>query len=772
MEEGTLIRDFAILIGSAGAFGILFHLLRLPLLLGYIVSGLVIGPHFFFSSYIQNYDTLKQFGELGVIFLMFYVGLEFNLVKLRKAIGPSFIAVALQAMFMIFVGINVAKFLGWSGLNGIFLGSLLSFSSTMVTIPLLRDLKLLNSYPAQLSMGILILEDMAAILVLIVLSGVASTGQFDWPAMMRTGFFVGVFISMVFVIGRLMGSRMARLLKRFSSMELLAVVATGFVLIFGELSNKFHFSVELGAFLAGSVLSQSVIATQIEKATESLRDVFCAMFFVTVGMLIDPIAISSNWVVILVVSVIALFAQIFVCTVGLILAGEQPESAFKGAVYKSQIGEFSFIIASLGLSLGVVDSGLMSLAVGVSVCTITASSILTKNADKLYNRVKKLVPKALSNFGDFYYKLIHVAQIELNKNKLLKDSKGLLGKIIFYLLLSVGLMFVSAYSSYWIQVHPLKLVDRYEQWIILGIWIATAFIVMPIFTGVIKNIDAIIGKILVSVFKEDFSQEQRGDGTFRLVRHVIVSLVTLLFGLIFISTSAQYFPRGYTLVTFVFLLGIQFLFFRKRLAEFNSKFEHLFQETFIAEVQEKDEEYRNALIQKMQEKYPWSVQIKNYSLPKDSLHVGERIRDLKIRQKTGTTIVAISRGGYTSYSPMPETVLFPEDKILLLGESEQLDKAIKLLDEEAKDTLPLNQRVEFAIDNYCVTGTSPLIGQKISDTELRSNYGVNIVGIQRHQEKIVTPEVSTVLEKGDLLILMGSKSAIDKLKESELTVKV
>lgn len=772
MEKATLIRDFAILLGSAGIAGVVFHLLRLPLLLGYILSGLIIGPHLWFSSYISNYDALHQLGELGVIFLMFYVGLEFNLEKLRKAIGPSIVAVVLQVVFMTTIGILLAKFLGWSGLNGLFLGSLMSISSTMVTIPLLKDLKLFDTHPAQLSMGILILEDLVTIIILIVLSSMASTGTLDWGALVRTGFFVGAFVSMTFVIGRLMGSKMAVLLNKFSSAELIAVVASGFVLVFGELSNKVNFSIELGAFLAGSVLSQSVIAHQVEKITEPLRDVFCAMFFVSIGMMIEPGAILNHWGTILVVSVISLCAQVTLCTVGLMLSGENSKDAFRGGLYKAQIGEFSFIIASLGLSLGVVEKSLMSIAVGMAVCTIIGCSITTKNADRLYNFFGRLMPKALVNFAEFYYKLIHVAKMELNKNRVWKECKIHLGKIVIYFLLLVGMMVLSSYVSWTILTSDIKWIDKSEKWWILGVWCCSAFIIAPTFIGVLKNIDAIISKVMDSTLSDIDAISQSSGATTKLVKHVVVSVVTLVFGMIFIALSSQFFPKGYALSAFLILSGIQLLFFRKRLADSNVRMERLFQETFIAEVHEKDEEFRNVMLQKIKEKYPWNILIKNYTLPKTSLYVGSRISDVKIRQRTGTTIVAISRGGYTSYSPMPDTVLFPEDKMLLLGEQEQLDNAIKILDEEDPDAVTENQRVEFAIDNYCITAANPMIGKTIAETGIRSKYGVNIIGIQRNMQKIVTPKASMILEKGDVLLLTGPRQAINNLQESELTVAV
>jgi K+/H+ antiporter YhaU regulatory subunit KhtT len=196
----------------------------------------------------------------------------------------------------------------------------------------------------------------------------------------------------------------------------------------------------------------------------------------------------------------------------------------------------------------------------------------------------------------------------------------------------------------------------------------------------------------------------------------------------------------------------------------------MFQETIIAEVQEKDDEYRNTVLQKAKERYPWSAQIKNFRLPKNSVYVGQKISELKIREKTETTIVAISRSGYTCYSLSPDAVLFPDDQLLLMGEAEQIEKAVELFNEEAAEGLRLAaNRVEFSIDNYCITPASDFVGKTIAATEIRSRFGVNIAGIQRQGEKITIPKPSLALEKDDILILTGPKQAIEKLKESELT---
>ncbi|MDR0590821.1 MAG: cation:proton antiporter [Puniceicoccales bacterium] len=770
MEDGGLIRDFAILIATAGIAGFIFHLLRLPLLLGYILSGLVIGPHLFFSQYIQNYDILHQFGELGVIFLMFYIGLEFNLDKLRRTLGPCLLAVIFQTVWMMFVGILSAKFLGWSGLNGLFLGALMAISSTMMTIPILKEQGALNAHFAQLSVGILILEDFVAILLLVVLSGISMSGFFEWKAVEQVIFLVGVFVVMVFVIGRFFGAKISTLLEKMSSPELLVLVAVGLALFLGELAEKMHFSAELGAFLAGSILSQSVIAHKIEEATESLRSIFCAIFFVAIGMLIDPVRISEHWCAIIFISFLATAAQVFVCWFGLYLSGEEPKTSFYASIYKAQIGEFSFVIAALGNSLGVTDPSLMTLAVGISICTIVFSSLLRKYIDPLYGILQRMVPKAVSSMGNFYGNFLRLAKMKVEKMTLLQEAKGFILHLIWYFLMLVGLMSLASYVSYLVRSNTFSVLSGYEMPTIIGIWGLSAFIIMPIFVGVVKNIGSVISLILDKIFSSvDGIEHQDDSRSIRVIRHVILSIVLLFFGIIFVSVSSNYLPTGYPLTVFALLSIGQGIFGWRELLKSNSRFERMFRETFIAEVHEKDDEYRNAVLQKARERYPWSVQIKNYRLPRNSIHVGKKISGLQLRESTKATIVAVSRSGYTCYSPSPDAILFPDDQLLLIGEAEQIEAAVKFLGTESGEAVHLSGRVEFAIDNYCITPTSEFLGKTIAATGIRSRFGVNIAGIQRGGEKITTPAASMVLEKDDILILTGPKHAVEKLKELELT---
>jgi K+/H+ antiporter YhaU regulatory subunit KhtT len=330
-------------------------------------------------------------------------------------------------------------------------------------------------------------------------------------------------------------------------------------------------------------------------------------------------------------------------------------------------------------------------------------------------------------------------------------------------------MGLSSYISHLVQSNTFAITLGHEMLAIITVWGAATFVIMPIFAGVVKNIDAIISLVLDKIFTSIDHVGNQANRSIHVIRHVVLSIVLLFFGIIFVSVSSNYLPTGYPLTVFALLSIGQGLFGWRELLKSNNRFERMFRETFIAEVQEKDDEYRNTVLQKAKEKYPWSAQIKNYRLPKNSIHIGRKISELQIREKTGTTIVAVSRSGYTCYSPSPDAIVFPDDQLLLMGEADQIEAAIQFLGEEVADPVRLASRVEFAIDHYCITPASAFLGKTIATTEIRSRFGVNIAGIQRNGEKITVPSPSMILEKDDILMLTGPKLAIEKLKESELT---
>jgi CPA2 family monovalent cation:H+ antiporter-2 len=765
MEEITLIQDLAILTATAGTAGIVAHYLRIPLLLSYILSGMLIGPHCPFFPSIRDTGTIKELSELGVVLLMFYIGLEFNLEKLSRAIGPSFLAIVFQTVAMLFLGQMLAPLLGFGGVGGLFLGGLLCVSSTMIAVSMIRSKNAMDRNYAQLAIGMLILDDMVAILMLVVLSGIGLTGYFQWEAVGKVTFLVGIFVAMVFFIGRLLAARIARVLDRIGSSELLIVMSIGFLLVIVNLAARLHFSSELGAFLAGSVLSQSVIAEKIEHMSEPIRYIFCSAFLVSIGMLIEPSYLAEHWFLILCMTGLILFTMVSVCWFGLFLSGEESKSAFFAAICKSQIGEFSFIIASLGMSYGVADSRLMSLAVSISIGSILLSTLLNQHSEEVYQKISQKIPRSVRSLGEFYQRLRQRAQTEFRRNELLQLLKKPLLQTGLMFLLLVGSLGVSSYLSNRIHQKSFPLFQEHLGLWSLGLWTLAACISMPVFAGIVRNLRQIIS-LLFQRLTAEITLNERGQRVRRALESFVSGLALLLFGGAFLATASPYLPGGLSLLVFLALCSILCAFAWKQLLQINNRMEVLFLKSFNQELKHQEATERQKILEKIQKRHPWEVEMETFTLPRSSAHIGESIRELEIRRLTGVSIVAITRSGYTSYQLDPQDILFPNDQLLLLGEKRQIEAAKALLSQR-ESTAPRRSGESLELEHLLVDAQHPFVGKTIGDTQLREQHGINIVGIQRRGSHIVTPDVSTPLESNDILLLAGPKSVLEKMLAAE-----
>lgn len=382
MDHG-IIQDLGWLMVSAALAAVVFQRLRQPVILGYILAGVLLGPGSFFPSPLHELENINELAELGVLFLMFYIGLEFNPDRLRAVFAPALLALILQTSLMMFLAMQAGQWLGWGPVQSLFFGGILSISSSMVTIKLIRDKGQLNRPFAELTVGILILEDILAIIVLVVLTGVAVNGTFEWDAVGKVTFLVGIFVVAAFVLGKLLAPRVIGMLHRFGTDETIILFTIGLILGVSLLAARMEFSMALGGFVAGAILSKSSLAHEIENLTEPLRNFFSALFFVSVGTFVDLRGLMDFWLPIVLLTLLMMSGKFFACWLGMVLAGQKPEVSTRASLAKVQIGEFSFVIASLGLSYGVIEPGLKAIAYGVAILSIS----LTPAANLLQARI-------------------------------------------------------------------------------------------------------------------------------------------------------------------------------------------------------------------------------------------------------------------------------------------------------------------------------------------------------------------------------------------------
>ncbi len=752
---------------AAAGVALLFQRLRLPIILGYILAGLLIGPNLFAGGLVSDAHTVEELAELGVIFLVFYLGLQFNIGRLQRILAPAGMALLLQTLFMMVLGLQSASFLGMSSLNGLFLGALLAISSSMVTVAALRARNEMQMPRAQLAVGILIGEDILAVLLLVILSGVAVEGRLLAGTVWLSILAVGVFVTSVFVIGKLAAPRVLATLEKFGNMETITLFAVAMTLGVAALAMQVDLSVALGAFLAGSILSQCSIAKELEHTTEPMLNVFGAVFFVAIGMKVQPMVLLDNVGMIIVLAVLVVLGKIASCWFGLYLSGQPSKPAFCAAVAKAQIGEFSFIIAALGQRLGVVDDRLMTFAVGVALLSILSTPILMTRSESAYDWMSARMPRPLQLAGQFYRNLQKNVTESLGRNAFVKLIRRPVLQVIFYFFLINGVVILAYFGAQQVE----RVADpAYATLMLVGVWALTAVVSLPLLIAVIRNLNAIVMLMMDATFSASAGQTFR-QGRLRGVLGVLVQvLVFAAFGAVFLAAATPYFPTGATLVVFVALIALLGVVFWRQMIRFNSRMEWMFMDTLNAEVRSKADERREATMREIAKKYPWPVHVRTVKLPPDAAVAGYRIADLDLRERTGVNIVGLSRSQIVHYDPSPNTPLFPGDRLYLFGEASQMAEAAALLEATAdpNDESRPNAGATFNVQKLLVGHGSPLVGETLAGAELRKRHGISVLGIQRGDRKITAPPPEELMEIGDVLLVMGDPKAIERLQTSSL----
>jgi len=380
MHAVTFLQDLAVVMIVAGLVTVMFHRFKQPVVLGYIIAGVIIGPHTPPYALIHDEDTIRTLSELGVILLMFSLGLEFSLRKLKQVGGTALIAALLEILLMVWVGYEIGQWFGWGTMNSIFLGAMLSISSTTIIVKALAELGKGKEPFAQLILGILIIEDILAIAMIALLSGIAMTGALHVAEVGKTLGKLSIFLVSALVLGLLVVPRLLTYVARFRSNEMLLVTVLGLCFGFSLLAVKLGYSVALGAFLIGAVIAESREIHRVEKMIEPVRDMFSAIFFVAIGLLIDPGMLVRHWLPIVVITIAVVAGKVVTCTFGTFVGGHDTRSALRTGMGLAQIGEFSFIIASLGLTLKVTSDFLYPIGVAVSAITTLLTPYLIKIA--------------------------------------------------------------------------------------------------------------------------------------------------------------------------------------------------------------------------------------------------------------------------------------------------------------------------------------------------------------------------------------------------------
>ncbi|SNR74403.1 transporter, CPA2 family [Methylobacillus rhizosphaerae] len=440
MHAAAFIQDLAVIMLVAGMVTILFHRMKQPVVLGYILAGLILGPHTPPFSLVHDNHTIEILAELGIVFLMFSLGLEFSLRKLRAVGATAVVAASVEIIVMVWLGYEIGSHFGWKPMDSIFLGAMLAISSTTIIVKALDELNMKHERFAQMIFGVLIVEDILGIGIIALLSGIAATGHVSTMDAAITISNLTLFMVVALVLGIIFVPKLLEYVASFKRDEMLLITILGLCFGFCLLVMKLDYSIALGAFMIGAIMAESRRIRAIERLIMPIRDMFSAIFFVAIGLMLDPAIIIEHAKPVMVVIVAIIFGKIFACTLGTMAAGNDGRTSLRVGMGLSQIGEFSFIIASLGLTLGVTSSFLYPIAVAASVITTLTTPYLIKAADPLSNKLARNLPGKISQFFRLYRNW-------LDSNSHAPDSDGaILAGIYRKLLLQVfvNLCMVSA----------------------------------------------------------------------------------------------------------------------------------------------------------------------------------------------------------------------------------------------------------------------------------------------------------------------------------------
>lgn len=669
-ENLIFLQDLATVLLVAGVVTVVFHWIRQPVVLGYILAGLIVGPYTTIPVHIHNEQTVRLMSELGVILLMFSLGLHFSLRMLAQVGATAFLAATLEIVVMIGLGYGIGRAFGWKPIDSLFLGAILSISSTTIIVKALGELGLLKEKFAHLVFGILIVEDILAVAMLALLSGLGPTGSLPLGEVFWTLGKLGVFLATVLVFGLLLVPWLLRHVNRLKSEETLLVIALGLCFGVSLLAMKLGYSVALGAFLIGAVVAEARERGKIETLITPVRDLFSAVFFVAIGMLIQPRMLVTYAVPILVITAAVVVGKVVSCALGTFLAGNNARTSLKVGMGLAQIGEFSFIIAQLGLERKVTSEFLYPIAVTVSAITTLLTPYLIRSSDGLAAVASRVAPRPLTNVAGLYGRWV----AGLSNVRRGGPVWPLLRKWAVQIALNLALMtgiFVAAAA---VARGAESLWPRLPAWVggpQAVLWLAAMLLSLPLLVVTLRKLRAVALVLAEATVARAGSKEntEAVRGTIALTIRTVVSAGIFLWLLLLSLAVMPPWPIFLVLIAAVLAVAAaRWRSFERVYAAAQAALKDTLTEQPAAHA---DDAPLATLLRE--------AEVASVEVGPASAAGGRLIRELQLRTRTGASAVGIERAGANIVNPGPDEELLPGDRVVLLGRRDQLDAARAVL---------------------------------------------------------------------------------------------
>ena len=738
----------------AGAAGWICRKIGLSVVVGYLAAGIIIGPHTPPFQLVEDKARVEMLAQFGLVFLIFSIGMGLSLGRLQRLGMSVAVATAIGAVLVL----NAAQFfgaaLGWSATQSLFLAAMLMVSSSAIIAKVLEELNASHERSGQLALGITVLEDVVAVVMLTVLTSViefggAAGGASIWATLGK----LGAFIVFLLFLSVMIVPKLLRHLSREGAVELRTLLLAGLLFALAWLAAKAGYSTALSAFVLGAIVAGTRYKPEIERGFEALRQIFGAVFFVAIGMLVDVKLLPTAWPLILGVTALVLVVRPLACAVGLMAVGNSDREALRAGFSLTPIGEFSFIMAQMGVSAGVVPESFYAVAVGICLTTSLAAPVVTRRAEPWANWLADRKPKFLRDALDFYRSWLGKLQDRGSSSQMWRFVGPRLAQIALHLL------FLSALLVFWKPVYA-----RLERWLTpdwpfpnglpIVFWIAFGVVLLGPLIALWRNVEAV-----VMILADGSTRQHPRRETLRplvetsLKSVVIVLLLVWLLGLLPVSGA----PPGRVFLVAVFL-GVVATFFSGRLVKWHSRIEReLGVQLKTAASPAQAAGMSLSILDRPEE---WSLDIDEATLPDQTEHAGRAIREINLRRRTGCSIVGIDRRGFTLSNPSADERLYPGDRLLLLGTPEQLAEAERILTGAVSNT-PVGQSFsELTNETIRVPADSAHAGKSLLELDLIRRFGVQVCGIRRGQERHVLPAGKDTILGGDHVLLLGTHDRI------------
>ena len=744
-ELPNLIKDLALILIVAGVVTLIFKRLKQPLVLGYLVAGFLVSPHMPYTMSVVDKADIQTWADIGVIFLLFSLGLDFSFKKIIKmGIAPVIAAITIIFSMMV-LGVLVGHAFGWRRMDCIFLSGMLAMSSTTIIYKAFDDMGLRQQRFAGIVMSVLILEDVLAIVMMVMLSAIASGSNPDGGQMFGSILKIGFFLIIWFVVGIFLIPPFLRKTRKLMSDETLVVVSLGLCCLMAVISTAVGFSSAFGAFVMGSILAETIEADKITRLVEPVKNLFGAVFFVSVGMLVDPDVLVKYALPIIALVFTILIGQSIFGTMGFMLGGQPLKNAMKCGFSMAQIGEFAFIIASLGLSLGVIGSFLYPVVVAVSVITTFFTPYMIRFSGPCYAQLERRMPKK------WIRRLNHMGTAHQSSESEISDWRSLLHQMILQTVVYgtlcaavIGLM-LKFFLPFIRHILP--------HWWANGVCgVLTVLMISPFLRAIIM--------------KKNHSEEAKSlwiQSRLNRLPLVFTVLVRILIAAGFVFYICNYLTRfTNALMISIAVVAITIMLLSRSLKRRSIMLERLFVKNLRS---------RDIAAQVSGKKRPLfeghlldrDIHISEFDVPEDSLWTGKTLRQLQFRNRFGVHVSSILRGRQRINIPNGDNVVFPCDKMQVIGNDDQLRAfGMVMKGEQVPEDKDIEKR-EMKLRQLILNDSSPFVGRTLKESGIRDKYNCMVVGVEEGEESLSLIDPSRCFERGDIIWVVGEESSLQAL---------